>query len=426
VIEDTPGLIEAIRDRFAHVERCPFTGPRIFFENAGGALTLKSVAALSAEYAAIPDNQGRDNPASAALMAVIAEARDDMRAFFNAPDGEVFVGESGTELLFRLIGAACLGMGQGGRVLGSTLEHPASRSAAARWAEVAGQSHEMVAHDDATGTVTAEHYAAAVTPDTKVATIVHTSPVTGMGVDVAAVAAAIRAVAPDCLIIVDGIQHAAHGGVDVSAAGVDGYAISPYKCFSRHGYGIAWISDRLTALPHDQLMNAPADGWEFGTRDAGSYATMSDVVAYFDWLGGEVSAEEDRRARIEAAGRAIHAYESHLTTAMIHGTGNLPGLADMEHVTILAGQDNPAREGLVSVVVNGTPSEEVVETLNAQGIRTHTRKADHYSGNVLGPLGLDDCVRVSMCHYNTIDEVRSFLTAMRDIVGENPVEARSQ
>ncbi|MEO0994887.1 MAG: aminotransferase class V-fold PLP-dependent enzyme, partial [Pseudomonadota bacterium] len=166
MIEDTPGLIEAIRDRFAHVERCPFTGPRIFFENAGGALTLKSVAALSAEYAAIPDNQGRDNPASAALMAVIAEARDDMRAFFNAPDGEVFVGESGTEVLFRLIRTACMATPPG-RVLGSTLEHPASRSAAARWAEVAGQSHEMVAHDDATGTVTAEHYAAAVTPDTK-------------------------------------------------------------------------------------------------------------------------------------------------------------------------------------------------------------------------------------------------------------------
>ncbi|MEL7398410.1 MAG: aminotransferase class V-fold PLP-dependent enzyme, partial [Pseudomonadota bacterium] len=98
---------------------------------------------------------------------------------------------------------------------------------------------------------------------------------------------------------------------------------------------------------------------------------------------------------------------------MIHGTGNLPGLADMEHVTILAGQDNPAREGLVSVVVNGTPSEEVVETLNAQGIRTHTRKADHYSGNVLTPLGLSDCVRISLCHYNTESEVAQLLGAIK-------------
>ena len=29
-----PGLIDAIRARFAHVESCPFQGNRIFFENA--------------------------------------------------------------------------------------------------------------------------------------------------------------------------------------------------------------------------------------------------------------------------------------------------------------------------------------------------------------------------------------------------------
>ena len=52
-------LLREIRARFAHVEACPFDGPRVFFENAGGALTLKSVVETSATYAAIPDNQGR-------------------------------------------------------------------------------------------------------------------------------------------------------------------------------------------------------------------------------------------------------------------------------------------------------------------------------------------------------------------------------
>jgi len=51
-------------------------------------------------------------------------------------------------------------------------------------------------------------------------------------------------------------------------------------------------------------------------------------------------------------------------------------------------------------------------------IRTHTRKADHYSGNILDPLGMGDCVRVSMCHYNTEAEVAKFLTAMQEIAGE--------
>ncbi|KIC27180.1 aminotransferase class V-fold PLP-dependent enzyme, partial [Leisingera sp. ANG-M6] len=289
------------------------------------------------------------------------------------------------------------------------------RSAARRWAEIAGLEYVNVAHNNETGLVTADDYAALVTPDVAVATILHASPVTGMGMDVAAISKAIRAVAPDCLIIVDGIQHAAHGQLDLAAYDVDGYAVSPYKVFSRHGYGIAWISDRLSTLPHDMLIGAPATGWEFGTRDTGSYATLSDVVDYFEWLGGEVSSEPTRRGKIEAAGRAIHAYETHLTNAAINGTGNLPGLRDMAHVTILAGADNPAREGLVSIVVDGIASEEVVDILNAQSIRTHTRKADHYSGNVLDPLGLPDCIRISFCHYNTEAEIAKMLAAVKQL-----------
>ena len=132
-------------------------------------------------------------------------------------------------------------------------------------------------------------------------------------------------------------------------------------------------------------------------------------------LGSEVSDETDRQARIRAAGQAIHAYEQYLTDAMIHGTGNLPGLADMEHITILGGADNPAREGLVSIVVAGMASPQVVAKLNEAGIRTHTRKADHYSGNVLDPLGLPDCVRISLCHYNTEHEVAQLLAVVNEL-----------
>jgi selenocysteine lyase/cysteine desulfurase len=413
MIHNNPDLIAAIRERFAHVDNCPFQGPRIFFENAGGALTLKSVVETSSFYSAIPDNQGRDNPAAHALVATINKAKADMAVLMNAGSGQFFAGESGTELLFRMIRTACVNAPKGSKVIGSSIEHPASRSAARRWAEIAGLDYVNVPHDNATGLVTAADYTAHMTPDVTVATILHASPVTGMGMDVAAISKAIRAVAPNCLIIVDGIQHAAHGQMDLDAYNVDGYAISPYKMFSRHGYGIAWISDRFSALPHDMLINAPATGWEFGTRDTGAYATLSDVVSYFDWLGGEVSDAADPRTRIEAAGQAIHAYETHLTNAMINGTGNLPGLRDMDHVTIIGGADNPAREGLVSIAVKDMASPDVVKILNDQGIRTHTRKADHYSANVLDPLGMPDCIRISVCHYNTEQEIARMLSAVK-------------
>lgn len=409
-----PGLLDEVRARFAHVSDCPFDGPRVFFENAGGALTLNSVVETSARFAAIPDNQGRDNPAAQALVAVIDKAKADMAVLFNAPEGQFFVGESGTELLFRLIRTAIVGS-PSGKVYSSTVEHPASRSAAAKWSATMGKEHVYITHDDATGAVSAEAYAAQVTPDAQVVTILHTSPVTGMGMDVAAISKAIRAVAPEAYIIVDGIQHAAHGRLDIASYDIDGYVVSPYKVFSRHGYGVAWVSDRLSALPREHLLDAPGEPWEFGTRDTGSYATFSDVVDYFDWLGSQFTDSSDRRARIVAAGEAIHAHEESLTNAMIHGTGNLKGLVDMPSVTIIGGVDNPRREGLVSIAVDGMDSPDVVTALRERGIRTHTRKADHYSGNILDPLGMPSAIRVSLCHYNTEAEIAQFLQAMREI-----------
>ncbi|WP_290546250.1 aminotransferase class V-fold PLP-dependent enzyme [Aestuariivirga sp.] len=408
----TPALLDTVRARFAHVEACPFSGPRVFFENAGGALTLKSVVETSALYAAIPDNQGRDNPASKALMAAIDKAKADMRLFFNAFSGQVFVGESGTEVLFRLVRTAALGAAPGGILLSTTLEHPASRSAMARWAEVTGRAHVLVPHEDATGCVEAAAYARYITPDVRVATLVHTSPVTGMTVDAGAIAAAIRKVSPDCFIIVDGIQHASHGAVDIAALGIDGYAISPYKVFSRHGYGVGWASDRLTACTKETVIGGPATSWEMGTRDTGSYATFSDVVTYFDWLGSHFTKSDDRRARLEAAAQAIHGHEHMLAEAMVNGTGNLRGLKDIPGLHIIGGADNARREGVVSVWLEGITSEEVVSFLNGRGIRTHTRKADHYSGNVLAPMGLKDCIRISFSHYNSPAEVGQFLTAI--------------
>ncbi len=414
MIDTNPGLLDQIRDRFAHIDACPFTGERVFFENAGGALTLKSVVEKSAEMAAIPDNQGRDNPASHALVSIIEKAREDMRVFFNAPDGHFFVGESGTELLFRLISVAVLGTPEG-RVVGSSLEHPATRSACDRWSKIAGKPHVIVAHDNETGSVGPAAYEPELSSDTRVATILHTSPVTGMGVDVAAIAREIRKISPDCFIIVDGIQHAAHGRLDIQSYDIDAYVVSPYKVFSRHGYGLAWISDRFKNLPHDCLLNAPGAPWEMGTRDTGAYATFSEVVRYFEWLGSNFTDEADPRAKIVAAGEAIHAQEAALTDAMIHGTGNLPGLADMPSVTVLGGNDNPLREGLVAMTVDGIKAPDVVAQLRDLGIRTHTRKADHYSGNILDPLELPGCIRVSMCHYNSKQEVAKFLSAMQEI-----------
>ena len=64
-------LLQEIRDRFHHVDSCPYQGSRAFFENAGGSLTLKSVVEVNTQLSSIPDNQGRDNPAQKSWCALL-------------------------------------------------------------------------------------------------------------------------------------------------------------------------------------------------------------------------------------------------------------------------------------------------------------------------------------------------------------------
>ena len=75
------------------------------------------------------------------------------------------------------------------------------------------------------------------------------------------------------------------------------------------------------------------------------------------------------------------------------------------------------------MTVDGRACSDVVAQLNARGIRTHVRKADYFSGNILEPLGLPTCIRVSMGHYNSGEEVLTFLRELEDIIATTDASA---
>ncbi len=103
MITEISGLLDQVRGRFAHVHTCPFDGPRVFFEHAGGALTLNSVVETTAKFASHPDNQGRENPATKSLMAVIDNGRSDSPPLSNFPALRHFVGKCVHEVLVLLL-----------------------------------------------------------------------------------------------------------------------------------------------------------------------------------------------------------------------------------------------------------------------------------------------------------------------------------
>jgi selenocysteine lyase/cysteine desulfurase len=416
-------LLTSVRERFHHVDRCPVTGePRIFLESGGGSLKLKAAIAAMAEVSALPDQEGRDNPASHHLSALLDRGREDLHLLFGtatmgAARGRVISGETGTRLLYRLVRSVALSAPPG-PVLSSTLEHPASLDAARQWAQQTGRPWIEVPFDTQAGALTPEHYAAAVTPDTRLATIIHTSMLTGFVADLPAITAAIRRVAPDCYIIVDGIQHAPHGTMEVACYGADAYVFSPYKAYSRLSLGFAWVGDRVHALPHEHMLGKEGADWELGSRDPGFYAAQSAVVDYYAWLGSHFSHdtpsnEHARRASRVAAGTAAMArHEAALIELLLHGDADTPGLLAMPEVTIVGPATAQGREGIVSFNLRGMDSPTLVQALARRHIRVHARVTDGYSGHILGALGLQDCLRVSVAHYNTPDEVRACLRAV--------------
>lgn len=67
----------------------------MFFRDAKDALTSKPVIETSANFAAAPDNGGRENAATNAILALIDKAKADMRRIFKAPGGQFFGCECG-------------------------------------------------------------------------------------------------------------------------------------------------------------------------------------------------------------------------------------------------------------------------------------------------------------------------------------------
>ena len=100
---------------------------------------------------------------------------------------------------------------------------------------------------------------------------------------------------------------------------------------------------------------------------------------------------------------------------LLAGDNEVTGLTGMPDVTVIGPPGPAGRQGIVSFTLAGLASPDLVRALADRGIRVHARTTDAYSGHILAALGVPDCLRVSMCHYNAPDEIRALLTALAEI-----------
>ena len=82
-------LLTEVRERFCRLDTDADGNTRLFFENAGGSLRLKSAVEISDELNRYPDCFARDHKSSKVLHQYEVKGREDFRILINAKHGEI-------------------------------------------------------------------------------------------------------------------------------------------------------------------------------------------------------------------------------------------------------------------------------------------------------------------------------------------------
>lgn len=413
-------LLEEIRRQFMYVDWDPYSGRRVYLEASGGSLRLKSVVESIAKETALPDELYRYNPASDHVVQSIEKGIEDVKLFLGAKSGYIMPAQSATHAIFRAINAVTSHI-PGTNIVTSELEHPAVLSSTKRFAESAGMEWRVARLSRETSTVPKEAILEQVDKDTCMLVFQHGSNQTGAINDAEAIVKEARKIKPDLYVLVDAVQYAPHGPIDVEAIGADAYIFGPYKAYCVKGIGFAHLSERLARLPHWKLDGKAETDWVLGSPAHPMYTTWTAVVDYLCWLGGHFTECTDRRDLIVAAKTAIEGHMRALLERVIFGSEELPGLADLDHVTVCGmGGDASNRLCILLFRIDGLDSSRASECYNHEfGVRVSARVPDAYSVVPLKALGWPDAVRLCAAHYNTPEEIDLFLKASGEIKGES-------
>ena len=407
--------VAALRARFPALARA---GDFVFFDNAAGAQIPSSVLDAVTDHLVEHNVQrGGRYPKSRRVDASVQEARESVALFLNAGNpAEVCFGMNATSFI-RLVS---LGIGQtlGSRneIVVTDLDHDAN---IATWLALQGMGARIVWwRMRAGGTLHVEDLVPLLGDRTRLVACTATSHALGSIVDVAAVAEAAHAAGAE--LFVDCVHYGPHGPIDVQAWGCDYLVCSGYKTFAPH-MGFLWGRfETLKALPtfrEDFIPDEPPHKIEAGTFIYENVAGMSAAVRYLEDLGRQLAQDRPlaRRDALVAGLTAIRAYEQDLSRAML-------AVLRANGATVY-GIDDPAQvHGRVPTFCFNLPGlapQQVAEDMAEAAIGI--RDGHMYAPQLMNRLALAmdrGALRVSLVHYNTLDEVERFGRTLETIVAK--------
>ena len=391
----------------------------VYLDNAGGSLVLRRVADRIRDYLLTSSVQlGASYAQSQDAGARVMAARRSVAELINAPhDDEVVMGGSTTSLMFQLTQALRPGIRQGDEIIVTNSDHEANIGGWTRLEE-AGAVLRIWEVNRETLALELDDLDRLLSPRVKWVAMTHASNILGSVNPVAEVARRVHAAG--ARLCVDAVAYAPHRLVDVQASGADVYVFSFYKVFGPH-YAVMWVQrDLLLALPslNHYFIGTEVIPYKLQPGNV-NYELSYGCVGINDYLtdvGGSLGCAGSARRKMQAAFDAFEQHEDALAERLL---AYLRGKAGVRIVGLPSSTAKPgARVPTVSFVVAGQHSEAIVLHMDRFGIGI--RFGDFYAKRLIEALGLDGhggVVRVSMAHYNTLDEIDRLVRHLDEVIG---------
>jgi cysteine desulfurase family protein (TIGR01976 family) len=390
-------------------------GDWVFFDNAGGSQILKPVVDRITEFLYDSNVQlGASYAVSQRATARVAAGEKAMATFINAADpAEVILGPS-TSALLRML-AQCLRptLQPGDEIIVTNADHEANISP---WVELERDGIVLKTWRVNPTTLELElsDLEALLTPRTRLVAVTHTSNVLGSIHPVRAIADLVHA--QGALLCVDGVAFAPHRRVDVQALDVDFYTFSLYKVYGPHQALLYGKKELLLALPgyNHYFIEDTAVPYKFqpgGSSYEMSYS-LTAIPEYFEALAQHHGKTGDR-ASLDRAFDLIQQHEGVLNERLLSFLHSRPQVRIIGRDTA----DPTERVSTISFVVEGMGSDKIPPHLDAH--RIGIRYGHFYALRLIEDLGLlpsQGVVRVSMVHYNTVEECDRLIEQLKEIL----------
>lgn len=388
----------------------------VYLDNAGGSQVLKRVADRVSDYLLTSSVQlGASYAQSQAAGERVLAARRSVAQLINAPaDDEVVMGGATTSLMFLFTQALLPGVKPGDEIVVTNTDHEANIGCWMRLRQ-AGAVVKVWEVNPQTLALDLADLDRLLSPRTTWVAMTHASNILGTVNPVAEVARRVHAVGGR--LCVDAVAYAPHRLVDVQASGADAYVFSFYKVFGPH-YAVLWLRrDLLLGLPslNHYFIGPEVVPYKLQPGNV-NYELSYGCIGISDYLvhvGETLGATGTERQKMQAAFDAFEAHENLLAERLLAYLRSKPSVRVIGHDSATDGQRVPT----ISFVAGQQSSEAIVRHVDRFGIGI--RFGDFYAKRLIEVLGLQaqgGVVRVSIAHYNTLDEIDRLIQHLDEVI----------